>query len=279
MDNSISPPNKRRYASPPFWLHFAQLLDHPLAFYAILAAGILLRLLALVVLQAYPAPSDAASYHAEAVRLAEGGLAFYWPPGLPLYLAFFYALFGSDAIVGQAAMLLLYGGFSAAVWLLGQELAGRRAANLATLLFAVYPAFIFYSLRTLTQAPAALCLVVIVYLLLRSLRGAGWPVWLGLGLFTGVLVLTRTSNLPFLGLIPLYLVIRRRWRAALVVGLSGLALTLSWSVVAYDFTGRFILVNHANARNFFVGNNPYTDSYRTWWFGSHQTVEEGAPEG
>ena len=204
-------------------------------------------------------------------------MSFYWPPGLPLYLAFFYTLSGAAPIVGQMAMILLYLGFSATVHLLGQELANRRAANLAVLIFAVYPAFIFYSIEPLTQLPTALCLLATVTLLLRVLRGAGWLAWLGLGLFVGVMILTRPSNLPFLGLIPLYLIWRGHWRAALGVGLSALILILGWSIKGYEVSGRFILVNHANARNFFLGNNPYTDTYRTWWFGSHQTVEEGAP--
>jgi len=36
-------------------------------------------------------------------------------------------------------------------------------------------------------------------------------------------------------------------------------------------THRFIWINEANSRNFFLGNNPYTDSYKTWWLGSHHT--------
>ena len=36
------------------------------------------------------------------------------------------------------------------------------------------------------------------------------------------------------------------------------------------------MVNEANSVNFFIGNNPYTPLYKTWWFGSHGEGEPGA---
>jgi len=44
-------------------------------------------------------------------------------------------------------------------------------------------------------------------------------------------------------------------------------------------TGRLVLINDSNSMNLFYGNNPYTPLYKTWWFGSHWTVDEGVPEG
>jgi hypothetical protein len=37
------------------------------------------------------------------------------------------------------------------------------------------------------------------------------------------------------------------------------------------------MINEANSKNFFLGNNPYTPLYRTWWFGSHKKGEPGVP--
>jgi hypothetical protein len=41
--------------------------------------------------------------------------------------------------------------------------------------------------------------------------------------------------------------------------------------------GRFVMINEANTVNLFLGNNPYTPLYRTWWFGSHNEGETGVP--
>ena len=43
--------------------------------------------------------------------------------------------------------------------------------------------------------------------------------------------------------------------------------------------GRWVFINEANSYNFFIGNNPFTPLYKTWWFGSHGPGDPDFPVG
>jgi hypothetical protein len=115
-----------------------------------------------------------------------------------------------------------------------------------------------------------------VNLLLRYLDGDRKGTLPRLGLVLGCLVLLRPSSILLCLLVPAWILFqRRKVMAAAVVLVFSLALPAAWVYYASNAQGRLVPVNDANSRNFFLGNNPWTPEYKTWYLGSHWA---GAPE-
>jgi 4-amino-4-deoxy-L-arabinose transferase-like glycosyltransferase len=256
-------------------------LEHGRAPLLIVAIGVALRLVALALLARTPLSGDARSYHETAIQVLSGApYEPHWPPGMPYLLAAGYAVFGASPVVGRAIMVLVYLAFCGAVLAVGRRLGGPRVASFALAVFAVTPIFIWDSVNTLTELPAAALALGVVYFadrcrLRESLLGSACL----LGLCLAGLLLTRPSNIATVLALPVYLAWRRaRWQAigvpvAVVALLAG-----AWCFKAYSMTGHAVFINNANSQNIFYGNNPWTPLYRTWWYGSHKEPGDMPPD-
>ncbi|HSS39737.1 MAG TPA: hypothetical protein VLT58_13300 [Polyangia bacterium] len=246
----------------------------------LLGAWVVSRLLAVVALRATPLADDALDYHRMAVALL-GGARFEpdWPPGLPLYLALWYRLFGAQVWIGRLAMAFLSIALAGLLLVWVRRAAGIVAANLALLFLLDAPSQIVLGATPLTQMPAALLLLALAVATTGALaRPAVWRA-LVIGALLGAALLVRPSNLALVVVVPIALGYRtRRIWMALVPALILVLLVAAWTAKARDLTGRFVFINNANAQNLFYGNNPDTPLYRTWWFGSHKPGEPGVPE-
>ena len=254
--------------------------DSRLALPIALGVGLGLRLLSLAVIADLPLRGDAASYFGMALRLLHGE-AFepFYPPGVSFLLVPAHALFGDRELVARAAMLAVYLATSLVLRAQTRALAGPRAANLAVACFALYPTSIFVSVEPLTQLPSAACLLAIAWLAPALVTRPRVAAAIALGLATGELALIRPSALPFLFAVPLYLLARGAGARAAGVTLAVAAVCVgAWLAHAEAMTGRFVAINDANSLNVFIGNNPYTPLYKTWWFGSHFAGESDVPE-
>jgi len=247
------------------------------AFSIILGVGILIRLVFLLWLADKPLMSDAVNYNDMSGRLLSGErFVPYWPPGLPLYLAAVHKLFGPAAIAARLGMLAFYAGTSIFVWRTAILVtASPLAGNIALGFLALSPASIQASVEPLTPLPAAMCVTIIAYSLIRlqSLQSMGNLALLALS--AGYLTLIRPSSLLLVAALPLYLLWRtRRWMPSLAVTAVAAVVIGSWTGYVYEKTGRLVKINTANSANFYLGNNPYTPVYRTWWLGSHHSPPE-----
>jgi len=247
------------------------------AFSIILAIGILIRLVFLLWLADKPLMSDAVNYNDMSGQLLSGeAFVPYWPPGLPLYLAAVHKLFGPAAIAARLGMLAFYVGTSVFVWRTAVLMTESAVAgNIALGFLAFSPASIHASVEPLTQLPAAMCVTIIAYCLIRleSVQSMGN---LGLlALSAGYLTLIRPSSLLLVAALPFYLLWRtRRWMPSLAVTAVAALVVGSWTGYVYEKTGRLVKINTANSANFYLGNNAYTPVYRTWWLGSHHSPPE-----
>jgi 4-amino-4-deoxy-L-arabinose transferase-like glycosyltransferase len=188
----------------------------------------------------------------------------YWPPGVPYYLAFFHWIFGPGMLVARASMLLVYVGFSYVLYTLVQRFASTWAANLAVLVFALYPAYVRYAFNPSTEYPTAMCLAAIALLAVDAARKRSWWAAAVLGLVLGVLALVRANSLGLMLAAPLWLWFRtRKAGLALVVLLVAAVPVSAWLLKAYTMTGRFVMINDSNAENFFQSNNRWTPLYNT----------------
>jgi 4-amino-4-deoxy-L-arabinose transferase-like glycosyltransferase len=256
-----------------------RLLDHPRAPHAVIGGGLALRLAGLYAVTGLPITGDAQSYYETATQLARGAAYEpHWPPGLPALLSAAFVLFGEKPIVARAVMLLVYLGFCVAVLACGRRVVGPRATTLALAVFAVKPMFVWVSLNPLTQLPTAALLLGAVAFALRLQRGGGAGTAVSLGACLAGLVLTRPSNVGLALVLPAYLSwCTRRWQTLAIPVLVTTFFLGAWSLRAHRMTGRLVLINDANSQNIFYGNNPWTPTYRTWWYGSHKEPGEAHP--
>lgn len=234
--------------------------------YGSLGLGLILRLVALGVVGSLPLRNEAPGYFRMALQLLHHeSFSPYWPPGVPYLLLGFQKLFGESILVARATMLPVYVGFSMALYLMVKEVSTRGAANLAVLIFAVYPPYVRFSLNPSTEYPAAACLMAIVYLGVVNARRPSFVRAAALGFFLGALALIRSSSLLLVVLGPLYLLLKtRRIRMTLVTLGVSLILIGSWEWKACTMTGRFVMINESSWEDFYFGNNPLTPLYRTW---------------
>jgi hypothetical protein len=251
--------------------HFARWLDSRRAIHFIVALAVILRLATLAFLARYPLVGDATLYDDFAMRLIEGKTIYpLVPPGVGYYLAFIYRLFGASPLVARASMLPLAVGFMYTLYAVGVRFAGRKGANLVALVFASYPQHLLCSVEPITEMPAALLLLISLFLTLAicaqtRLRDFGL-----LGLVLGLLILTRPSTLLMVVFLPLYLALRsRRWLASALVAVIPAVMIIVWITTIYRSTGHFVMINFSSTQNVFLGNNAYTPLYRTWWFTTH----------
>ncbi|MFL5306453.1 MAG: glycosyltransferase family 39 protein [Polyangia bacterium] len=246
----------------------------------LLGAWIGSRLAAVLAMRDAPLTDDALDYHRMAVALL--GTARFepdWPPGLPLYLAIWYRLFGAEVWIGRLAVALSSIVLASLLLVWVRRSAGIVAGNLALVFLLFAPSQIVLAATPLTQVPAALLLLALAVATTAAL--ARPSIWRGLvvGALLGGAVLVRPSNLLLVVVVPIAIAYqtRRAWMA-LVPAIVLVLVVGVWTAKARDLTGRFVFINNANAQNLFYGNNPDTPLYRTWWFGSHKRGEPGVPE-
>lgn len=213
-------------------------------------------------------PGDAGDYWAEAGQIASGeGPGDYWPPGLVYWLALWRILLGDASWVAVCATLTVWGIF----WVIfvGLTRHGPPRLRLALLLlFAVYPAFVHQSVVPLTHLPVATLMLAMFAVLRRTQRQDNGGL---IGSLLGIAALLRPGVLALIPILGLWV-----WRKAThprlsIIGLLiGLLLPVGlWLGRAHAQHGYWVRINRANSYNFFIGNQPETPTYRTWWLGSH----------
>ena len=239
------------------------------AFALVFSLSLILRLIALAVAFHQPLVSDSTDYREMAVLLAGGtGFLPYWPPGLPLYLSIFIALGLGDGVL-RAAMLLWWVLFCWGMYRLAVSERMEKMAALVLLVFAIAPAEIHFSVEPMTQMPAAALLLLALSAAVRCAQGAGWGEYLLLGGSLGYLCLVRPSVIPLLVVLPVLVFVRRRHLPGFLAAvLLGGVMIFGWMVKAHQLSGVWT-INTANGVNLYYGNNPWTPTYRSWYFGSH----------
>jgi 4-amino-4-deoxy-L-arabinose transferase-like glycosyltransferase len=243
----------------------SRLFESRYATYFLVGFGLLIRITALAGVGGRPLYYENTAYDRMALQLLAGTkFSPYWPPGVPYYLLLVHKLFGEGLLVARASMLLVYVAFCLALYALIRELWSRRAANLAILVFALYPSYIRWAFNPSTEYPAAACLVAVVWLTVIVIRRRSVTLAIALGLLLGVTVLVRGSSLGLVLLMPALVFHRTRRLSLAVVPLLVAAMPISaWLWKAHDMTGRFVMINDSNAENFFQSNNAYTPLYNT----------------
>lgn len=245
---------------------FLKFLEWNRAIYIILAAGLALRILALSLVAHIPLQNEAPGYMQMAAQLLHHQtFEPYWPPGVPCYLYLVQKIFGESILVARAAILPIYLLFTVLLFVFVRQIATLRAANLAAIIFVVYPPYVRDSFNPSTEYPAAACVMgIVLFMTLSEKRPSFAPIALT-GLALGALILIRPSSLLVAAFVCYYLFRRLRNVKVAIAPLAIAAILVSaWLWKAYTLTGRFVAINDSNSQNLFWGNNPYTPLYATW---------------
>jgi 4-amino-4-deoxy-L-arabinose transferase-like glycosyltransferase len=180
-------------------------------------------------------------------------------PVYPLYLALV------DIASGPLPLLPAIKAAQAAVgtvgiWLIAViagRVAGRRGANAAAWIAAVYPPLVWTPAYVFSETLyMALALANVIAADRAIAPGARATRWLWCGLVGGVAALTRPAHLFFLLLLGFYLLVRRRSMAALVVAAGALITVAPWTLRNWQEYGRPILIASEGGITFWTGNHP-----------------------
>jgi 4-amino-4-deoxy-L-arabinose transferase-like glycosyltransferase len=192
----------------------------------------------------------------------------------PLYvlvIAFFFYVFGSFTTSAAIALIILQSlldGLTAwAIFVLGERVYGPLEARVCSLLFAFYPASIFFAVGRIGPSNLTILLLCLVFLV--TFRLADLPRLKSgalAGLLTGLLILTSSKPLSLLIIIPLWLLWgkKRRLRMLLISLIflgSATLVMLPWAVRNSLIAGNPAITKQGLGLMLWVGNNPNATGY------------------
>lgn len=247
------------------FIHFPKNLRSTPLFLAILAVGIVLRVLWISYSSYEPQwdwtttsnENDWINIHATELTR---GIWFHDPDGLPagrrpigypLFLGGLYALFGAKGNVAWCAHLVLFAVTAVLIFLISRRIFGNRAALLSSAFFCFYPISI-YSTKLITDEHLFLPLWYFgIYLILRETKGELKWGWLKYGVVFGYSTMIRTHSIfmPAVAALNAWL-LKKTWPKVILTGTAvGLVMMMvnspwvirnykAWKVpVLYTLTG------------------------------------------
>lgn len=250
------------------------ILARKYSFLLIVLVGLLIRLAFGKWTYPHLLDGDAQFYYEDALKILNGDFCqTYWPPGVPFISALFMRILGVSPLAILIGMTGLYCLFAWRFQILLERLNDISVANLVQLIFAVYPAFIQQSVAPLSHLPVAICMVVVADRIwnLHISPKTEWSDLLITGFAIGAGTLFRPGFILTLPVVAGFLIWKFRLRLAFIITplIIAFLMVTGWQVWVYQCSGRWVWINDATSMNMFIGNNPYTPMYRTWWLGTH----------
>jgi 4-amino-4-deoxy-L-arabinose transferase-like glycosyltransferase len=146
---------------------------------------------------------DAATYHDQAVRLAEGGPlragAFWQPPAYPWGLGWVYRAFGVSVWAPRVFQVLLGALSAVLVWWIGRQVFSPAVGLLAAVMLAGYGPLLFFDAQLLPAGPAVFLVLSSTAAFVSAVRQGHWARWLAVGALVGLSALTRANGRVFAG--------------------------------------------------------------------------------
>ena len=217
------------------------------------------------------------------------------PPLYPAFLSIIYYITGGvDLNVVRVIQIVLSLATVYMVFLLGRRLFSEKAGLLASLIFAVYPSFLFFTHFLLTEVLFTLLFTLFIwYFLLFIDKRLHRSIFLA-GFFLGLCALTRSIMFPFLPVALLFILFF--CKSAFDKKIKFLILlTIGYAVVVAPWAFRntmlhksLVIVNTMGGFNLYMGNYEHTPKDRAWaavnvtgrkaWYYGHEHELEGLTE-
>jgi 4-amino-4-deoxy-L-arabinose transferase-like glycosyltransferase len=243
---------------------------------ALIALAFLIRLSVMIALRTYEFPSDRemgyemgwiADNLARGEGFRVGGYYAWMAPVYPYILSVFFRLLGSYSQASSIAILVMQSCISsltvAPLYHLGKRLFGRNVALVAAILWALDPASLYYSVKSVwSSALVALGLVLILLLFARLTERRTRVLDAVLcGLAVGLTALSDPVVLVIAPLLAIWLLWRAREDRRRAVGLLGVvaitavAVLTPWTVRNYRIFNKLVLVKSTFGVNLWQGNH------------------------
>ena len=228
------------------------------------------------------------------------------PPLYPLFLSAIYFITGGvhlNAI--RIAQILLSLGIILILYRLGKILFDEKIGLLASLIFAIYPTFLFFTHLLLTEVLFTLLFLLFLFFYISFLNSPVKPSEIGsseiklnskkrnrnillAGLLLGLGSLTRSNLYPFLIIALLFIIFACRglliekikWAILLVIGF--IVVVGPWTVRNYIIFKDLVVIDTMGGLNMYMGNYEHTPLNRAWgaidltgdktWFYGHEKV-------
>lgn len=180
-----------------------------------------------------------------------GHLTAFRPPIYPAFLALCYMVLGVGNLKAVACVQAVLAGVNAMLggWIAG-KLGGKRAAILAALGFAFYPAFIAQVTMLLSEELARTQLLLFAGTLLLAFERDWLPWWTASGFLLGLAILNKTVLLAATPLLALVILLagpmtpwKRRWIRVALFTMATAGPVLFWTARNVAAAGRLILVS------------------------------------
>jgi 4-amino-4-deoxy-L-arabinose transferase-like glycosyltransferase len=210
-------------------------------------------------------------YYERAVSIASGdGYAVnrfptaYWPVGYAGFLGALFYVFGTSALVGQLANVILSAATILLVYRLTQQIfQSETAARITVFILCFYPNQIAYNSLLCTEIWFS-CLLILGALLLICARGRLWLLAL-CGLAWGLATLTKPQFifLPAIFLLVFYANKRLLLKSAMVVYATILICVAPWLLRNERVFGKPLISTNGGIV-LMQGNNPYATGTYVW---------------
>jgi 4-amino-4-deoxy-L-arabinose transferase-like glycosyltransferase len=223
---------------------------------------------------AYPYNIDSIEHHLIAQNLVEGnGYSMYGhstayrAPFLTYFLALCYWIFGVNFAVVRIGIIIMSLFLIWVIYLLAQELFNDNVANWAALLAAIYPHFIFYNSRILTETPFALFSLLALLFFVKFIKAESYRDLVLTGFFLALVILSRPVGFALLGFLVLALLYKQRlWKnvkhGVILVALVSLFIS-PWIIRNYQVFHKFVPVTTQGGVVLWISNNHYVAHHPT----------------
>lgn len=256
-------------------MQLSNYLYHKRTIFYILLLCFLCRIILVLTVDPFGSDTvDGYDYHNHAISLLEmgeypthGSLPFMRPPLYPLWLAFCYSIFNHESyltarlgngFLDTLACFIFYK-LILLVW------NNKPVALISSLIYAVNPLLLFFSIRVRVEALFGLLLVSLIYTLIKNYK-SGFPNAFSLifvGLLGGLATLCRPNALLVIGLITFWIIYVnwRKWKkaftlcACFVLGCT--IIILPWTIRNYSQHNEFILVSDGFGYSFWISNSEH----------------------
>lgn len=194
-------------------------------------------------------------------RSAEGLAQARRPIGYPVFLGFFYAIFGANTHTLYILNLLLFVVSLFLVYKIASTIFDERAGLMAAFFYSIYPLSVYGTSLSLDEHLFMPLWFLGLYLLFLEIKGKKIRfALLWYGLIFGYATMTRTHGM-FMPVVVgcAYFLIKRSWKqiltAVFVVYLIGQAINLPWTIRNYRQWGIYMPYT-ATFFNIYYANNP-----------------------
>jgi len=230
-----------------------------------IVAGLTLRLLHALFISDSPILKtlviDSAYYHQQAVDIAGGNIigesVFFMSPLYPYFMGIVYAVFDSLPVIIVLSQCLLSGATLYLVFKIAEKVGGKTTGLAAVWAGAIFPVWIYFDGVIMTASLILFLNAFSIWMLLRWADSRNPKHIIFAGLLTGLSALARPGALFFGGIVFLWLLFRRKRKAAILLLVGLIVPILPVTIRNLAASGEFAFITSSAGMNFYVGNSEY----------------------